>query len=333
MKFGFATNCSGQIAEVVREVKRAETLGFDYVWIAEVGLNRDIYVTMTECAKQTGSVLLGTCVTNPYTRHPAITATAFATLDEVSNGRMVIGIGIGSKRNLLEPLGIVRENAGQTCRETVKVMREVLSGDKASFLGQYFKLRDAELGFRPKRVVPIYLAGRGRRTLAVAGEIADGVIFSSLTTPEAIKYAMDAINGGANASGRDPSTLDKALFTRVSLSKDRATAIEAIRPHVPYRIWDDSYETIHQLGYDKNIARRIKSAYDGGDAAQASSLVTDQMIDDFAIAGTVVDCLEKIEKLRQHGVTHVIALPVETRHDSKEQQLRRLSEEIMLRFR
>ncbi len=329
MRFGFAANSSKCIEEVVREVTKAESLGFDYAWIADVGLNRDVYVTLATCAMRTRSIFLGTSVTNPYTRHPAITAAAFATLDEISKGRMVIGLGIGSRKNVLEPLGIVRMSIGKTCKEAVKVIRKVLGGKKSSFRGQFFKLKDVELGFEPKRMIPIYLAGRGKRTLTIAGEIADGVIFSSLTTPEAIAYAMNAIVQGARNTGRDPSSIERVLFTRVSMNKDGSKARQVVRPHVPYRIWDDSYDTLRQLGYDEIRVRRIKRAYSKGDLAKACSLVTSQMLEDFAIAGTPKECLEKIEEIRSCGVTHLIASPVQTRYFPRMRLLKQLSDLII----
>jgi 5,10-methylenetetrahydromethanopterin reductase len=314
-------------------LKLAEKLGFDYAWIADVGLNRDVYVTMAACAMRTRSIFLGTSVTNPYTRHPAVTATAFATLDEISGGRMVIGLGIGSKRNLLEPLGISRGNIGETCREAIKVMRHVLSGKKSSFDGQLFKLKDVELGFRSKRMIPIYLAGRGEGTLTVAGEIADGAIFSSLTTPRAISYAMNAIIRGENRAGRDLWSVERVLFTRVLMSRDGDQAREAIRPHVPYRIWDDTYDTLRQLGYDEKRVTNIKKAYTGGKLTEACQFVTDQMIEDFAIAGTPQQCIEKVEKIRSCGVTHLIASPVQTEYPARRRLLKQLSDKVISRFR
>lgn len=333
MKFGFATSCSRPISKIVRELRLAENLGFDYAWVADVGLNRDIYVTMAACSMQTRSILLGTSVTNPYTRHPAVTAAAFATLDEISGGRTVVGLGIGSRRNLLEPLGIRRGNIGQTCREAIKVMRSVFSGEKSSFDGQLFRLKDAELGFKAKRMIPIYLAGRGKGTLTLAGEIADGAILSSLTTPRAISYAMNAIVQGANRAGRDPRSVKKALFTRVFLSRDTDKAREAIRPHVPYRIWDDAYDTLRQLGYDEERVKKIKKAYSAARLTEACQLVTDQMIEDFAIAGTPEQCIEKVEGLRSCGVTHLIASPVQAEYPARRRLLKQLSDRLVSRFK
>jgi 5,10-methylenetetrahydromethanopterin reductase len=318
---------------IAHEVREAEELGFDYAWLADIGLNRDVYVAMTMCAMKTTSILLGTSVTNPYTRHPAITAAAFATLDELSKERMVIGIGIGSKKNLLEPLGILRENTGQMFREAIKVMRSVMNGTSSSFQGQFYRLSGARLGFRAGRTIPIYIAGRGRGTLTIAGEIADGVIFSSLATPEAVRYAMDAINRGAKIAGREPAKIEKALFTRVLISGDTNRAREEIRPLVPYRLWDDSYDTIRQLGYDEERVRRIKNAYERGELKKATELVTDQMLEDFAVAGTIEYCTDKIEKLRLCGVTQLIVSPVDTEPPRKEEFLRQFSEQVMRRFK
>jgi len=333
MKFGFATDCSRPVEEIAREMKYAEDLDFDYAWLADVGLNRDVYIALAACATKTSSIQLGTSVTNPYTRHPAVAAAAFATIDEISNGRAVIGIGIGSRKNLLQPLGIIRKDTGPTCREAVEVMRGILGGRSSSFHGRFFGLRNARLEFKPNRKIPIYLAGRGRGTLAVAGEIADGVMFSSLATPRAVKYAINAIAEGAKSAGRDLSSVEKALFVRVCMSKDGDKAKEAVRPFVPYRLWDDSHDTIRQLGYDEERVRKIKNAYGEGDLSKAGSLITDQMLEDFALAGTVNDCVEKIEKLRTFGVTQIIVLPVPIESTEKNLLLKQFSEQIAARFK
>ncbi|MGA2785363.1 MAG: LLM class flavin-dependent oxidoreductase [Candidatus Bathyarchaeia archaeon] len=331
MQFGYSPNSSRPIDEITRDVTQAETFGFDYAWIDDMGLSRDVYVIITACALNTKSIHLGTGVTNPYSRHPAVTAAAFATLSEIATGRLVLGIGIGSKKNLLDPLGFKRRNIAKTCKETVGVIRELLSGKNVDLDGEFFSLHNAKLGFAMRGFIPIYIAGRGTKTLTAAGEVADGAIISSLTTPEAIKYALKAITQGAENAGRELLHFQQVIYTRIAISKDGNKAREAIRPYLPYRIWDDSYDTIRRLGYDEGVVRRIKHAYGKNDLATASTLVTDRMLEDFAIAGTYDECIEKIEKLRQCGITLLILSPVQTTL-TKMWNLKEFSKKVISRF-
>ncbi|HKM50786.1 MAG TPA: LLM class flavin-dependent oxidoreductase [Candidatus Bathyarchaeia archaeon] len=331
MQFGYSPNSSRPIDEITRDVTQAETFGFDYAWIDDMGLSRDVYVIITACALNTKSICLGTGVTNPYSRHPAVTAAAFATLSEIAAGRLVLGIGIGSKKNLLNPLGFKRRDIAKTCKETVGVMRELLSGKNVDLDGEFFSLHNAKLGFAMRGSIPIYIAGRGTKTLTAAGEVADGAIISSLTTPEAIEYALKTITQGAGNAGRELLHFQKAVYTRIAISKDGEKAREAVRPYVPYRIWDDSYDTLRQLGYDEAVVRRIKHAYSKNDLSTASTLVTDRMLDDFAITGTHEECVEKIEKLRQCGITLLIFSPVQTTL-TKVWDFKEFSKEIISRF-
>jgi len=302
LKFGIATDSSKPVDEVVRSVQEAERLGFDSAWIADLSLQRDAYVVLTACALKTRTIRLGIAVTNPYTRHPAVTAAAFATLNEIAEGRTAIGIGVGSKQNLLQPLGIKRHRPNETLKEAVKIIRELLSSTTT---------HAAKVNFVTS-LIPIYVAGRGRETLTVAGEMADGAMVSSLTTPRALSYAFEAIDRGAKSAGRNPESIQKIIYTRLCITKNEKEAKEQVRPLIAYRIWDDSFSTLQQLGYDRTTTQKIKNAYAQKDFETAKMLATDQMIDDFAIAGTVDACLEKIERLKKLGVNQIVVTPVST---------------------
>ncbi|HKZ39599.1 MAG TPA: LLM class flavin-dependent oxidoreductase [Candidatus Hodarchaeales archaeon] len=332
LKFGFASVSSRSLDDVLEGIRRAEDLGFDSAWISDLALDRDVFVTMTISALNTTRIRLGTGVTNPYSRHPVVTAAALATINEISHDRVIVGLGVGSKRNLLHPLGLVRTDLDQTCREVITVMRDLLSGREVTSKIGVCRLSKVKFSFSTKKI-PIFLAGRGARVLSVAGEVADGAIFSSLTTPRALKYAIDAVNFGLKKAGRDQTSVEKAVYCRFHISNDRTKAKQAILPNIPYRIWDDSYSTLNKLGYDLEVVRRIKRAYNSGNMSEACSLITAQMIDDFAIAGSTKDCKEKVRALKEGGITQLIVIPVANDFSSRMNQLEQFSEEVMPSFR
>ncbi|MFH0848807.1 MAG: LLM class flavin-dependent oxidoreductase [archaeon] len=308
MKFGLATDCSRRIQRTVELAKEAEDLGYDCLWIADQNLYRDVHVTTALCALETTRIRLGIGVTNPLTRHPAIMTAALATSDELSGSRMIMGLGIGSSLNLLHPLGIKRQRTGPCLRESFQVMKMFLSGDPVHFKGEFFDINHKGLGF-PTRDIPILIASRSPRTLALAGEIADGVIVSSFASPKAMEYAMSEVKRGFRKR-KEKTEFQIVLWTRLSMNDDQKSAIEALRPHLPYRIWDDNPTTLEGLGYDPRVTQQIKDLYSKGETRLAEKLVTKEMLDDFGIAGPLKVCRDKIKSLRSMGVTHIAVSPV-----------------------
>src|SRR5215813_14942735 len=133
---------------------------------------------LTVAALNTTQIGLGTSVTNLYTRNPAITAAAIATVDEASGGRAVLGLGAGGG---LDHYGIDRVQPAVALEETLRIVRSLTAGERVSFRGSIMTIAEAELNFRTRRRVPIYLAARGPRISELAGKLADGAIIGGFT--------------------------------------------------------------------------------------------------------------------------------------------------------
>lgn len=173
MKFGFLTVPRWHLEETVSHYVLAEEKGFDYVWVADYANTRGLYSVLTLTALRTKRIKFGPCVTNPFTRHPAITATSIATVNEFSGGRAVLGIGAGDE-GLLSSFGITRKTPVTSVREAVAVIRKIMGGEKVFYDGKAFKVSDFSLFYKPERVVPIYVGARGKLMLQLAGRSETG---------------------------------------------------------------------------------------------------------------------------------------------------------------
>ena len=330
MKFGIAIG-GAPPQEFVKLAKNAEKHGFNSLWVADMSA-RDVYVTLTTLALNTQKVFLGTSVTNPYSRHPFHIAQAMASINELSNDRAIIGIGCGSKKNLLAPLSINRSLPVETVKESVIIIKQLLKGEKVNYIGKTISINNLKLDISPIQDIPIFIGARGSRMLKVAGEVADGVIISSLTTPSALKYSLDSVKLGAKEVNRKYSDIPIYIFVRICVSEDSYKAKQSIRKFVPYRIWDDAWSTLKKIGYNYHTVSEIKKEYEAGNFEVASSLVTDQMIEDFGIYGTVDECIEKIKKMEKVGVQGLIIVPVPSDTNQREDVIKIIAKEIIPKF-
>src|SRR2546426_5410656 len=179
------------------DVKRAETLGWDAAFQPDSQLRRrDTYVLLAAAARATRRITLGTLLANPMNRHPTVTASSIATIDELAPGRVVLGWGVGDTAVRLAGLRPARV---KELEETTRLMRALLDG-------QDVEVGAARPAYLPHhRAVPIWIAAGGPRTLRMAGGVADGVFIRVGTHPANIKRSIDAIHAGAVEAGRDPS--------------------------------------------------------------------------------------------------------------------------------
>lgn len=286
-----------------------ESLGYDRLWLTDSSLvARYVYVYLTLAALHT-QLKIGTAVTNPLTRHPGLTANAVATLAELSNGRMTLGMGAGD-RPLLEfgldpaPRRIVRE--------TIDAIRALAQGKEVTRRNDVFALDHARLHMTPGATIPIYVSASGPRTLQLAGEIADGVIVLAGLFPEGVKFALDNVAIGAGRAGRTIDDIDVAFFAYGSLSDDVELALAETRSIAAW-FAQTAPQYCELLGMTPDLIARIQQFYSGSEFHQASvaaSLVPDEAVRALGLTGNVDDCRAKLEMLQAHGVNHVSVFPL-----------------------
>lgn len=290
------------ILEITLISKIAEESGFKYVWVADENFYRDVYVTLTSIAISTSKIFLGPGCTNPYTRHPAITALTMATLNELSNGRAVFAIGIGGL-NILNPLKLIPKKPLKTIEDFIKVFRKITNGEEVTYESNSFSIEKVKLSFDPLGKIPVYIACRGPKMLKLAGKIADGVLLGSVPL-EYIKVAKEYIEEGKSISGKNFEKFEIANSIIFSVSKDREKAFELAKPYLVYSLAVTPEYILNVAGFSKKDIEPIIKALPN--EKEASKEVTKEMIEKFAIAGTIDECINKIKAYANEGVTQLI---------------------------
>src|SRR5947209_8362175 len=200
--------------------KLAESNGFDYAWLFDSHvLWQEVYPIFTLMAANTKTIKIGPCVTNPGTRDPTVTASALATLQEISGGRMVMGIGRGdSARRVLGQKPVSVERMEADCR----LIRDLAAGREVSYDGVKIRLKWAE------HELPIWVAGYGPKALRAAGRVADGVIIQ-LADPAIIKWCLQFVREGAQEVGRNFDDIEIQAAAPAYVAEDVEAAREQVR--------------------------------------------------------------------------------------------------------
>lgn len=332
MKFGFAHVPGEHYQKHVQLVQIAENLGYDFAWIPDQTFFHDPYVVMSAMALATEQIHLGIGVTNPYTRHPAMTARAVASLAELAPKRIHLGVGAGNRKELLNPLGLDVSAAGAKCREMVELVRSLLSGDEVQYQGEHFQTVGIKMDFLPSSQIPLYIAGRGALVLQSAGEVADGVIIGGLCTAKGIEYALTQVRKGAALSNRDPGDMEVVSWVTVQITDDREEALNNIRPVVAHIVGGAPHSVLQAIDLPMDLIDTIKTTYIEEGIPQAATHITEEFIDAFTIIGDAQRCVERIQALADAGVTQLSMLMPPGTVTEYEQQVRTFAEAVFTRL-
>lgn len=290
----------------------AEDLGFGGVWIADSqSVYRDAFLALGAAAARTHRIKLAPGVTNPKTRHPAVLACLAGTLAESSNGRMLVGIGVGESavRNIGERPASVAD-----IEEFVLALRGLLAGEEVGYRGKRMRLSWSV----PR--VPVYVAASGPRMLRLAGRIGDGVLFQVGARPEAVRYAIDQIAAGAAEAGRDVSDLELCMRLAAAVDEDLPRARDEVRAYAAVAANTLARtiprEIVADLAADLD---RLRDGYDYGAHgyldARHRDLLTDALIDSVAVVGDPQEAGERLAQLATLGIDRfVVPVNVQDKH-------------------
>jgi len=290
--------------------REAEDSGFDWLGVADSqSVFRELYVALTLAALNTSRVRLGPLVTNPLTRHLVVTASAIASVDELSGGRAVLGIGSGD--SAIYTIGAPPATVAGL-EASITTLGRLTSGETVEREGRTWRVH------RSTRRVPIYLAAEGPRTLDLAGRVADGVIVGLGLTPEVIRLSLAAIERGARAAGRTLADVDVWWFAKTSLADRRDDAIEPIKMALAASANHAFRFTLEGKGVPADLQEKIRALqreynshhHEIPGAANASLPdrwgLTEFLVDRFAIAGTPADCVAQISRAMAAGARQFI---------------------------
>ncbi len=292
---------------VVTISRQAEDAGFTYGWVFDSHvLWLDPYPILTLMALHTRTMRLGTCVTNPAVRDASVTASTLATLNVISGGRMVLGIGRGdSSRRVMgkKPTTLAQ------MEQSIHTIKGLMLGQPVDHEGEHIELTwAAQNGTTPD--CPVWVAGYGPKALALAGRVADGVILQ-FADPDLIQWCMGFVRQGAEAVGRDPASIQVMAAAPVWVSDDLARAREQVR-------WFPALVSNHVVDllsrYDPSELPpaltayvRDRESYDYRKHAEVGShnarFVGDDVVDRFCIVGSVDEHRRRLQELVDAGVT------------------------------
>jgi len=298
--------------EIGSLARRIEGLGYDTLWIADEKFYRDPFVSLAVAAQATERLRLGTGVTEPYARHPALIAMAMGTLAELCPGRCVIGLGAGGPG--FPPMGTQRRHPSRALPEAVTILRRLLAGEQVDFEGTVLSFRGGRLNFTTSSL-PVYLAARGQRMLRMAGGIADGVIMAPFASEQAIAFAVEKVREGAHAAERHAGEPRVVARVDVCIARQREVARRAVRYFVALPVWVSypDWGFVEALGIRlPDDMRGLIARREYGDIAAAGELLPEAMLDHFAVAGTEDDVaahLDRIARIVDEVIVHPVASP------------------------
>ncbi len=253
-------------AQLFPLARLAEVLGFERLWFPDHLLHveegeaaADTWTVLGAVAARTRRIQLGTAVSDPHRTHPAVLAQRVATLDRLSEGRFLLGLGSGEAMNL-DPFGIPWDRPLSRLKEGVAILRHLLDRpDPLDFEGRFFRTRQARITVRPHldRHVPLYLAALGPKALAFAGQVADGW-FPVVIPPEHFAQYCAPLEEAARAAGRDPGALDRVVMMPFALGAEPDRLQELLRRHALSLVWPAA---VRQMGLGHLLSEEIRTDY------------------------------------------------------------------------
>lgn len=293
------------VADLVRLARAAERRGAARVWLADEGTDRDLVVALTAILLSTDRIVVGSGITNPWSRHPVTTAAAFASLEELRPGRVILGLGVGGGR-VLGPLAVDAPRPYTALRETLSITDRLLAGERVSSDGEV-RVNDAVLPWATGRL-PLAVAGRGPRVQALGATRASWVLLSGKPLAE-VESAVRAIRLAGASAGNRPLVAWSAYLAPTPAIAD------AIRRHFTYATVDMPRETRAALGVDEATvdAIRIAMARDGIEAAGA--LVPPAVVARAALVGTPDAVVAGLRRVRRDAAPDAFVLPLHDHTD------------------
>jgi alkanesulfonate monooxygenase SsuD/methylene tetrahydromethanopterin reductase-like flavin-dependent oxidoreductase (luciferase family) len=285
--------------DIVRLAQQAEAAGAESVWVADVG--RDIFTVLTTLAQQTERMRVGAAVAICFARPPALVQLAASDIDELSGGRMVLGIGTApptwnenwySVPKHEKPVARMKEFA-QVCR----LMWRSSQQHPVNFEGRALRIRGYSRMFPPFRErLPIYFGGMNPQMLTATGEVADGWIGGGITSPRfANEIIKTHVQAGMTNMGRTAGDVEYVCPVSCAINPDREKARNWGRLHIAFYANVTYYDIVLDLHGFQKEAQTIRTAFARGDRAAACQAVTDEMLDTFMLAGTEEECHRRVK--------------------------------------
>jgi 5,10-methylenetetrahydromethanopterin reductase len=294
------------IDEIHRRAQRAEELGYDGIFLGESHLSSiDSFQTLASCAMLTQRVLLGIAVTNMVFRHPTVLAGAAASLNEISKGRAILGLGTGDGPVYTQGL---KATPIKQFEDGVKLIRQLVRGKPATFPTGEFGI-----GFNVTKPAAIYVSAEGPKGLQLAGRSTDGVILGTGFDLRVFEWAKGKIREGTKAAGREEQDVAIIAAGMLCVGEDGNEARRIVRNRIANRAHHNFRFTLETVPAQELAGvKRFMAGFDVMKPMEDRvnpDLVNDYLIHRFSIAGTPFECIERIEELKAAGIEHLMLTP------------------------
>jgi len=316
----------GYDRQVIRRTAQlADDLGYDSIWIPEAW-GYEQFQLLTEIALATKRLQLGTGIANVFSRSPGLLAMSVATLDEISEGRAILGLGTSGKLVIENFHGVPYRRPLTRLTDTIAIVRTLLRGDRLEpEVSSLMDLRHFKLEMTPCRAdVPIYVASLQEKAVRKIGEVADGWV-PTFWPYRHLEDGIALMAEGAAAAGRDPGSLDVAPFVAVVPLDDVDAARAMVKPLVSFYIggMGTYYHAMFcRYGFREN-ADLVRDLYGAGKRKEAAVAVSDELIDAIAICGSPAHCRERLAEWHRAGAgTALMNLPAGVPFEVAEMMLR-----------
>lgn len=307
--FGVSIEPTWELDHSIAFAKLAERLGFSNVWVPDGGPATpfsDAIVTLAAIASNTERIKFGSAILNFYTRNPALIASSFLALSNLSSGpkhlrqRAVLGIGVGSNYTVAKFGVFDRSGMIEQLREAIESIRELFEGKEVSVRTEAYAVERVTLSKSRERI-PIYIGSQSPKGLRLAGAIADGVILTNRIASQ-LEESTKHLTLGLSDGRRDRKDIDVVNSIVVSVSDNRSRARHAAKATCAYLVaWLDE-ESASEYKIDENARKKISEFLAVGDERSASKFVDDNMLELLTVCGTPEDCAEKCREHLSYGV-------------------------------
>ncbi|HYU18769.1 MAG TPA: LLM class flavin-dependent oxidoreductase [Chloroflexota bacterium] len=292
-------------ADLIRYAQEAESLGYEGFWLTEES-GKEAFALLALLAQATSRIRLATGILNFYSRTPTLLAMGASTIYRLSGGRFALGLGTGGVGFTERGHGLKIERPLRRARETLDVIRGLLSGHRFSYDGEWFKVRDYRLREGPiEGSLPLYLSALNPKMVALAARVADGFI-SNWPSDESLEELRSIVSTEAEAAGRDPSEVKIFTLMMTCAEPSAESSVDAMRRGVAFYCASAHYHHIAEVSGLGAEAGRVREIWESGDLAAASRLVPDAMLEKFTLTGRPDVCAQKLRGMLDAGVYPII---------------------------
>ena len=299
-------------AELARYGRIAEDAGLESLWVTERYFHEETFSLLGFLAAATQHIKLGVGVANPYTRSPALLAMASSTLDRISGGRFVLGLGRSDRSVVEDKMGIPYGEPLEVLEQAVGIVRDLVSGRTVTSGEGRFRLKEVRLAGGPAQDrIPIYLGAIGPKALRLAGAVADGVLLNAYTSATYVSWAVEQVRQAATEAGRDPASVDIACMLVVRPTKDLQAMLPSLKERIVRLLAERHVGEVllEKGGFDPSILVPLRSSVFEGRGSEAIGLITDQMAEAFYVVGPASRIVERVAEYREAGVDLPLLLP------------------------